>query len=699
VRGLPAVADEKNSVACPIVQASPDLLRHDLPATAIVSPVINFGPAGLDSPEFLASCRALGDSLGAINGTWHRAHAAARAVQHEFDNAILAIGRRALTFCTERAIVPVVVLGRPYTIYNPVLNSNVPSILREQGAIGIPLDCYPVADATPVFSDMYWSYGQRILRAAHQVRRTAGHYSLYCSNYACGPDSFNLHFYAHIMAGKPFAIVETDGHSGDAGTKTRVEAFLHCVEQDRVATSPMDAPRDFARVRTGTLSLRDVIARRERLLIPWMTDASEAVAACLRGRGVAAESLPPPDRDALRAGRRHTSGKECLPIALTLGSLLRRLETLPPAERIVYLMSSTCGPCRFGVYNLLNQIVLERLGWRERVGIWSPCDEGYFDEFPPAFGMVTLAGVTAIDLLNEAAIAVGADELRPGSAGEVYREARSELLARLESASEKSMSTQSALWEVASGRLFGLGELLARAGRRFATLRDGRPRPTVLLVGEIYVRCVPFANGFVAEQLRQRGLRVRLAPVQEWMHYSDHIATRTKPWWEFGAKLSERVQTRIRRAASTAIDTELGWPARHAPAELLTAAQPYLRDHLEGEAVLTLGGPLLAWRHGDIDGVVSAGPHECMPNKIAESQFYHIAENEGLPSITLPLNGDPTDPAVLDNFAFEVRARFDRRRQTGPGVANQTGRRIASPAPELPAGFGREKQKSRLAAG
>jgi len=80
-----------------------------------------------------------------------------------------------------------------------------------------------------------WSHGQRILRAAHQIRRTRGIYSLYCSNYSCGADSFNLHFFAAIMEGKPFAIIETDGHSGDAGTKTRVEAFLHCVRMDLTA--------------------------------------------------------------------------------------------------------------------------------------------------------------------------------------------------------------------------------------------------------------------------------------------------------------------------------------------------------------------------------------------------------------------------------------------------------------------------------
>jgi len=51
-----------------------------------------------------------------------------------------------------------------------------------------------------------------------------------------------------------------------------------------------------------------------------------------------------------------------------------------------------------------------------------------------------------------------------------------------------------------------------------------------------------------------------------------------------------------------------------------------------------------------------------MPNKISEAQFFHVAEQEGLISLTLGLNGDPIDPEILDNFAYEVHAQFNRRR-------------------------------------
>jgi len=81
-----------------------------------------------------------------------------------------------------------------------------------------------------------------------------------------------------------------------------------------------------------------------------------------------------------------------------------------------------------------------------------------------------------------------------------------------------------------------------------------------------------------------------------------------------------------------------------------------------GEAVLTVGAPLHEWRQGQIHGVVNVGPLECMPAKIAEAQWHLLAEREGTLCLTLAFNGDPLNPAALDNFAFEVKSRFDGNR-------------------------------------
>ena len=678
VRGVSRTAAEPYATVCPIAQGSPDVLRWDLQqklAGRLVSPVINVGEGNLESAEFLESCQGVAAAFGMQGSIWHQAHRLAANVQAEFERRCHEIGRRALDFCTERGLVPVVVLGRPYTIYNKVLNSNVPALLREQGAIGIPLDCYPVEENTPVFEEIYWGYSQRILRAAHQVRQTPGVYSLFCSNYACGPDSFSLHFYSYIMDGKPYAIIETDGHAGDAGTKTRVEAFLHCVEQDRRQQAQPITPNDLRNAQVGELRLGD-FDPDEYFLVPGMGATSEVISACLRGRGFPAETLPAPDHECLRLGRRHTSGKECVPMCMTLGSFLKRIEPAKPgSERFVFLMPRTCGPCRFGVYNLLDRITLDRLGWNGRVRIWSPCESSYFDDLPAAFSILIFTGFMAAEMFVNALLDVRPVETERGAANALYSRYRDRLMRHLEREAGGDLSAATGLWQVASGNLFGVSQLLSEAAAEFAALQGNAEKPTILLVGEIYVRSVPFANDFVIEKLEERGCRVRLAPVSEWLEYTDYIFLHRhgRPTWS--QRFTVFVQALIRKRMRTVMGTSLGWqPAAPVTTSLETAA-PYIREDLEGEAVLTVGAALHEWRLGLIDATVSVGPLECMPNKIAEAQFCHVAEKEGLPSLTLSLNGDPINLAALDNFAFEVQARFQRKKRTpaaaSPGLAPQ----------------------------
>jgi predicted nucleotide-binding protein (sugar kinase/HSP70/actin superfamily) len=201
------------------------------------------------------------------------------------------------------------------------------------------------------------------------------------------------------------------------------------------------------------------------------------------------------------------------------------------------------------------------------------------------------------------------------------------------------------------------------------------------MVGEIYVRCEPFANDFIVDRLEGHGIRVRFAPFNEWLEYSDYVGLKEGRRAGFGAQVSSFVQSLIQNLAYAAMAETLGWPKRTKVRDSLRAAAPYLREELLGEAVLTIGGPIHEWRDGHIDAVVSVGPLECMPNKISEAQFFHIAEREGLLSLTLALNGDPVDPEVVDAFAFEVHERFRRR---------QEGERPAARAARIPAGAHRQ---------
>jgi len=388
LKSLPRVAGEEYAGMCPMELASPDLLANVLSSAkpTILRPVLEFDQDGYDGALFRRGMLALTQQLGAVE-RFETAMAEAIYIQREFERKCKSLGKEALAYCRDNTIVPIAVLGRPYTIYNDVLNSNVPNILRGLGALPIPMDCLPIPDDTSVFERQYWAYTQRNLRASEYVRKTSGIYAVFCSNYACGPDSFSLHFFSYIMKNKPFAVVETDGHSGDAGTKTRMEVFLYCVDSDiKSCASEQSARTDFAALdRRNTISM-ETRAKKALIVIPRMGTATLIGAAALRADGFRAEVLPMTTRYDVQLGRQYTSGKECLPMMLTVGTALHRYQRDSDTnEKFSYLMPTSHGPCRFGIYHSLHKIALEQSGYADRVEVLSPDEINYFQDMTPVF--------------------------------------------------------------------------------------------------------------------------------------------------------------------------------------------------------------------------------------------------------------------------------------------------------------------------
>lgn len=669
VKELPRVAEEEHGTLCPMVLALPDLLSNLLPAGSgrLLRPLIEFGEGGYRGEPLRRSLRRLADDLDAHVG-FEQAYLAAVAAQERFDEECLRIGQETLDFCRATDVVPVVVLGRPYTIYNDVLNSNVPVILRSLGAMPIPVDCLPVSDDVPVFEQQYWAHTQRNLRAAEWVRRNPGVYSVFCSNYACGPDSFTLHFFAYIMQGKPFAVVETDGHSGDAGTKTRMEAFLYCVDSDlKSGASALAARTDFKRVSEQSATWGEAKSVKARVLLPRMGPSALVAAAALRGEGYRADALPLSTRDDVRMGRRYTSGKECVPMMLTLGTLLNELERLPAEERnLRYFMPTAHGPCRFGVYHALHKLTLERLGLSERVKLLIPDDADYFAGMSPEFSAKLWVGFVAHDLLQMMLRDVRPVERRPGGADSLYTRYLDELISLME---RSPRGGNISIVRELLGGMWGARRILERAAEDFAALRRrGVDVPAVSVVGEIYVRLDPFANDHLVDKLEARGLRVRFAPFIEWLEYSNHIAAaritrgevkRTDDPLVVGiTALVQRVTLDILYPLCA---RRLGWPNRARIEEILETSKPYIDPALTGEAALTVGGPLHEYAHGLIEGVVIVGPHECMPCKISEAQYGAAVERLGIPYLSIAVTGEPIDTEIIDRFAYDIHQNVRRR--------------------------------------
>jgi predicted CoA-substrate-specific enzyme activase len=222
-RGLP------ESHVCPWGQTLPWVIRqaprfqswHD----RILCPTLRFR-AGLKQ-----LCKTLVDvvaPLGVRRSVAERAFETGWAAQQRFRSTYEQAGRAALDTLQETGEAGMVLVGRPYNIHDSGVSISTAKKLRDHYGVNIlPIDALPLADigVGDVNENMYWEYGQKILAAAKLVGQWPNLHIIYITNFKCGPDSF-LKGYIRPASGKPFLSLQFDGHSNDAGTMTRCEAYL-----------------------------------------------------------------------------------------------------------------------------------------------------------------------------------------------------------------------------------------------------------------------------------------------------------------------------------------------------------------------------------------------------------------------------------------------------------------------------------------
>ncbi|HYA23749.1 MAG TPA: acyl-CoA dehydratase activase [Terriglobales bacterium] len=172
--------------------------------------------------------RRLADQLGLSKTASDLAVAEAYRAQRQFADSLQRAGQEALQALRARGEPAVVLLGRPYNIYDRAVCCDIPRKLRAlYGVNVVPLDFLPLdgEDVSQINENMYWHSGRLILSAARFARTNPDLHLIYISNFKCGPDSY-LKSFLEEASGKPSLVLQFDGHSNDAGYITRCEAFL-----------------------------------------------------------------------------------------------------------------------------------------------------------------------------------------------------------------------------------------------------------------------------------------------------------------------------------------------------------------------------------------------------------------------------------------------------------------------------------------
>jgi predicted CoA-substrate-specific enzyme activase len=649
---IPSVIDLKKpsdgvevSFACPYAQSLPYTVKASIDFEAmgakLESPIVRFGQGESVALKNLVS---FGKSLGKSRKEIERAYKVANSVQELFYGESLRAGNDFLSQIKSDEKV-MVLIGRPYNSVDPGANLNVHKKLLDLGVPAMPIDMLPLGDVPDDddLKEMYWGYGQKILRAAKIIRSHPNLFAIYITNFGCGPDSFITHFFKKIMEGKPYLQLEIDEHSGDAGIITRLEAFFDSIKN----ATQNDA------VKEKSPSVFYVSKTARKIYIPYMSDHSFPFVSAFRASGAEAEVMEESDDETVQLGRKFTIGKECYPCILTTGDMLKTVkkEGFDPAAS-AFFMPSGRGPCRFGQYHRLHRMVLDEQGY-ENVPIYAPNqDEKLYQELNIVGGKFSRLGWRAIvstDLLLKMLHGVRPYEQVAGQSEQVYKEMLSAVSQTIERGKD------------------GVFEVLEHAVKSFLAIpRANTEKPIVGIVGEIYVRSNRFSNDDLLRKVEEFGGEAWLAPITEWINYVNYMGKQRSARKRslsslFTMVLTDYIQRKDEHRMEEIFSKYLRYGREPQIRQVIHEASPYIDESFEGEAILSVGKSI-DYIHKGASGIINAMPFTCMPGTISSAVMKLIQTKYDVPVLSIAYDGQGLTNITtrLEAFMHQVKERSKR---------------------------------------
>lgn len=635
-----------NTFVCPYAQSFPYTVRGSIDfsekGVKVLSPVVYFGQG---EEITLANLYEFGRRIRRSKEEIKKAYFVAKEAQDQFYRKCLEAGQEYLgEIGGEKK--GMVIIGRPYNSFDPGANLNIHKKLMDLGVYPVPYDMLPImegAEEDEDLKDMYWGYGQKILRAAKFLKEKPNLYGIYVTNFGCGPDSFITHFFKKVIEGKPYLQLEIDEHSADAGIITRLEAFLDSIKNAKKEKPPVRAVRSFF--------LSD---GKRKMYIPHMCDHSYPFASAFRACGVEAEVMETSNEETVNLGRKFTLGRECYPCILTTGDMVRtamRPDFDP--KRSAFFMPSGGGPCRFGQYHRFHRMVLDELGF-EDVPIYAPNqDHRFYEELNIVGGKFKRLGwkaIVSVDLMLKMVHEIRPRELYPGNTDRVYKECLEKVCLSIERGGEDFL------------------DVLKEVVKAFLSIpkRDEK-KPIVGIVGEIYIRQNAFSNNDIIRKVEELGGMCWLAPITEWVSYINYMgkkkAIRHRSYSNLlSILLTEYFQKKDEHEMEKLFEEYISYGKEPSVKSILKKAAPYIHESFEGEAILTVGKSIDFIEKG-VSGIINAMPFTCMPGTISSAIMRLIQKKYNVPVLNIAFDGQGLSniDTRIEAFMHQVKEHFEQK--------------------------------------
>ena len=432
----------------------------------------------------------------------------------------------------------------------------------------------------------------------------------------CGEDALMELIQNYVMkrTGISFTRITLDEHAAEAGVITRIEAYIDTMVKNK--------QRGISR---KTVAIEQMIPKKKLdipknpvVSCPNLGYSSIAIKVFCDKLGVPfIESVPTTSRSTEMA-HRYCPEFACRPFGTTLGNMLMTLERRPDVN--IFFQGSGSGPCKYGNYQEVQQIVLENLGLNTRILPVRPPSEAGIREFFRSFSVIDPQARKSIG--REEILAMTKRFFSDKKEDDMYKDQKQETLWLLikqgffalrgldqlykeslvikpfeakEKSTEKALKEAQALFlNIGKANISEIPTIISDAFNILrsipASVNLGNPEemkeaisklPKLVIVGEFYEVLASESNYDIANYFGSHGVYVERA-----IHGSDWLDPYRK-------------------------NIVAGTPRK----EIAKLAKPYL-SFCGGDGQDTIGD-IVHYMHKGFDGVVAIRPLGCMPETVA----------------------------------------------------------------------------------
>jgi predicted CoA-substrate-specific enzyme activase len=563
---------------------------------------------------------------------------------NEFRNKILVRGKEILDGIKPDQEIWIVT-GRPYTLFDQALNMNIGNKIQNIGILAVP-SCF--LDLTEVGISEYWSgiYSRQIqikLQVANSVKYKLNFKIVNLSYFGCGPDAFGNPF-TEREYNRPALELQLDEHTSDTGLITRIEAF-HNTKEEKTFPKPniyRDGINDFTKL------------QNKILWVPYANEGAKLLVASLRAYDIDARILPRSPNMSLELARKKIYTDVCLPMFVTTEDMLYRAtkNDFDP-ENEWFFQGNSNGPCRYGMYDLYQKIILKETGIGDSkvVSLGTVSQHG---KMGLMFAKLAFDTMLAHDMLERMYGRTRPYEKYPGESQKVFDKY---LLNLIEiTPDHKNVLETNKLKVILGIKHHGiLQSLIREAAKDFQNIeKTGCKKPIVGVVGEFFVRINEFSNQNIISKLESYGLETWLAPMTEFFSYSMHIS-KLLAWeslfsGEFNLKsifkwlkfsLNDRLSQQSEHEICSAANSYLKNYIDIGPEELIRLGSHYVFPDYGGEPICTMGKMEdFAWRN--LSGIITLMPMNCIPGITVLTMSQGFGNENKIPVLNLDYDGFPS---------------------------------------------------------